>query len=92
LKVGLKDSKVKELEEDDEVPRKKSEMKNAEIEALTFGGVSNVVVAKEFPPKIKDPCSFSILCMVGQVRIDRALCDLGVSVSPVFHFLEAWFR
>jgi len=33
------------------------------------------------PPKLKDPGSFSISCVIGDVMIDRALCDLGASVS-----------
>ena len=62
--------------------------KNAEFETLPFGGGSNVAIPKDFPPKLNDPGSFSIPYMVGRVRIDRALCDLGVSVSltpyPIF--------
>ena len=41
-----------ELEEGGEAPRMDSKVKHAEIESLTFGGVSNVVVPKEFPPKL----------------------------------------
>jgi len=40
-----------------------------------------VVVPQEFPSKLKDPSSFSILCIDAQVMIDRALYDLGASVS-----------
>lgn len=33
------------------------------------------------PPKLKDPGNFSIPCVIGKFVIDRALCDLGASVS-----------
>lgn len=33
------------------------------------------------PPKLKDPGSFSIPCVIGNSVIDKALCDLGASVS-----------
>ena len=76
-----------EPEEGGEVPRTESKVKNVEIEALPYGGVSNVVVSKEFPPKCKDLSSFFISCMVGQVRIDKALCDLGTSVGSMPYFI-----
>jgi len=37
--------------------------KNAKFETLPFGGASNVVIPKDFPPKLKEPGSFSIPCM-----------------------------
>ncbi|XP_050884450.1 uncharacterized protein LOC127087584 [Lathyrus oleraceus] len=33
------------------------------------------------PPKLKDPGSFSIPCIIGKFVIDKALCDLGASIS-----------
>ncbi|XP_050875447.1 uncharacterized protein LOC127079083 [Lathyrus oleraceus] len=32
-------------------------------------------------PKLKDPGSFSIPCVIGKFNIDKAMCDLGASVS-----------
>jgi len=43
--------------------------------------VVGVVVLNELPAKLKDPGSFSIPCTIGNVSIDRALSDLGSSVS-----------
>ena len=63
------------------MPRTKIEVKIVEIEILPFGGVSNVLVPTEFAPKLTDPGSFSIPCMVDTVRINRALCELSASVS-----------
>lgn len=35
------------------------------------------------PPKLKDPGSFSIPCHIGKFVIDKALCDLGASISAM---------
>ncbi|XP_058783609.1 uncharacterized protein LOC131658316 [Vicia villosa] len=35
------------------------------------------------PLKLKDPGSFSIPCVIGKFIIDKALCDLGASVSLI---------
>ncbi|XP_074308292.1 uncharacterized protein LOC141643147 [Silene latifolia] len=40
-------------------------------------------ILNKMPPKLGDPGSFSIPCVVGGVPISRALCDLGVSVSII---------
>jgi len=41
----------------------------------------SVAIQNKLPAKLKDPSSFSISCMLGNVSIERALCDLGSSVS-----------
>jgi len=41
------------------------------------------VVLNQLPAKLKDLDSFSIPCTIGNVSIDRALCDLGSSVSLI---------
>ena len=40
-------------------------------------------IQNKLPAKLKDPESFSIPCLIGNVSINRALCDLGSSVSSV---------
>ena len=47
---------------------------------MALGEECSVVILNQLPAKLKDPDSFSIPCMIGNVSIDRALCDLGVSV------------
>ncbi|XP_074293636.1 uncharacterized protein LOC141620740 [Silene latifolia] len=39
------------------------------------------VLLNPMPEKLQDPVIFSIPCMVGNVSIKKALCDLGASVS-----------
>ncbi|XP_010534032.1 PREDICTED: uncharacterized protein LOC104809687 [Tarenaya hassleriana] len=43
--------------------------------------ISAAITRHELPPKMSDPGSFSIPCKLGNIEIDRALCDLGASVS-----------
>jgi len=38
------------------------------------------VVLNQLLAKLKDPSSISIPCIIGNVSIDKALCDLGSSV------------
>ncbi|XP_050875170.1 uncharacterized protein LOC127078784 [Lathyrus oleraceus] len=45
--------------------------------------VSSVVIQNMVIPKLKDPGSFSIPCQTGTMKFERALCDLGTSVSLV---------
>jgi len=50
-------------------------------ETVALGEEYSVVVLNQFPAKLKKPGRFCIPCMIESVSIDRALCDLGSSVS-----------
>ncbi|XP_075473564.1 uncharacterized protein LOC142504581 [Primulina tabacum] len=41
----------------------------------------SALVQNKIPPKLKDPWSFSILCMIGDVVFHKALCGLGASIN-----------
>ena len=41
----------------------------------------NAFMIGDMSPKLKDPGSFSIPVTIGNLTMDRALCDLGASVS-----------
>ncbi|XP_073279512.1 uncharacterized protein [Primulina huaijiensis] len=41
----------------------------------------SALVQNQIPPKLKDPGSFSIPCMIGDVVFPKALCDLGASIN-----------
>ncbi|XP_057985296.1 uncharacterized protein LOC131170252 [Hevea brasiliensis] len=41
----------------------------------------SAILQNKLPPKLKDPGSFSIPYLIGDMRIDKALCDLIASVS-----------
>ena len=46
-----------------------------------IGEACSTIIQSHSPPKLQDPGSFSIPCCVADVRIERALCDLGARVS-----------
>ncbi|XP_020254057.1 uncharacterized protein LOC109831129 [Asparagus officinalis] len=41
----------------------------------------SAIIQNKLSPKLKDPGSFSITCVIGNASINRALCELGTSVS-----------
>ena len=59
----------------------KKKRKMDERKTIVLGEESNVIVINTLPAKLKDPSNFSILCLIGNVCIDRSLYDLGSSVN-----------
>ncbi|XP_058784356.1 uncharacterized protein LOC131659140 [Vicia villosa] len=55
--------------------------KIVENETVTLTAECNTIIQNNVPPKLKDPGSISIPCVIGKFVIDKALCDLGASVS-----------
>ncbi|XP_055961481.1 uncharacterized protein LOC130015412 [Mercurialis annua] len=41
----------------------------------------SAILQRKLPPKLKDPGSFSIPCIIGDTTISKCLCDLGASVN-----------
>ena len=95
---------MKEDEEDltdsEEVPKEEGrEITMADSKESNYGGKTVTFVENDsiqipiiFSPKLSDPGSFSILCIIGKVEIKRGLCDLSASVSimpySLFHKLH----
>ncbi|XP_016172969.1 uncharacterized protein LOC107615419 [Arachis ipaensis] len=50
-----------------------------ENETVVLTKECSVVIQTNLPEKLKDPGSFVILCTIGEVTVDQALCDLGAS-------------
>ena len=50
-------------------------------ETVSMGEVVSAVVQKKLPMKQKDPGAFAIPCVIGNTMFDKALCDLGASIS-----------
>jgi len=61
-----------------EIFSKKKTIEHNETIALTR---ENSEILKKPPPKLRDPGSFAIPCVIGSETIDKALCNLGASVS-----------
>jgi len=57
---------------------KKKAIEHNETIALTR--VSSAII-KKLPPKLGDPGSFSIPCVIASEAIDKVMCDLGSSIS-----------
>ncbi|XP_057997585.1 uncharacterized protein LOC131176552 [Hevea brasiliensis] len=62
-----------------EIAPKKRKLEDYETVALTEE--CSAILQNKLPPKLKDPGSFSIPCLIGNMKIDKALYDLGTSVS-----------
>ncbi|XP_016199803.1 uncharacterized protein LOC107640818 [Arachis ipaensis] len=41
----------------------------------------SAIIQKKLPQKMKDPRSFQIPCIIGEINIEKALCDLGASIN-----------
>jgi len=59
---------------------KKKPEKSAVVD-LSEGVLTCAVLQQKLPPKLKDPGSFAIPCIIGGFVVGGALCDLGASVS-----------
>ncbi|XP_031095146.1 uncharacterized protein LOC115999436 [Ipomoea triloba] len=59
---------------------KKKPEKSAVVD-LSEGALTCAVLQHKLPPKLKDPGSFFIPCIIGGFVVGGALCDLGASVS-----------
>ena len=40
----------------------------------------SAILLNKLPPKLKDPRSFFIPCIIGNLKFDNVLCDLGASI------------
>ena len=88
----LTDSEEVPMEEGREITMAGSKESNNGGKTATFIENDTIEILTIFPPKLPNPDSFSTPCIVGKVEIERALCDLGASVSimpySLFHKLH----
>ncbi|XP_031131724.1 uncharacterized protein LOC116033111 [Ipomoea triloba] len=73
------DSIIQEVPENILGNKKKPE-KSAVVD-LSEGALTCANLQHKLPPKLKDPSSFVIPCIIGGFVVGGALCDLGASVS-----------
>ncbi|KAI5338624.1 hypothetical protein L3X38_017895 [Prunus dulcis] len=60
-----------------------------EHEQVALSEEVSAVLQRKLPPKLKDPGSFSIPCIVGDFKIPKALLDLGASINLMpYHVYE----
>ncbi|XP_050875954.1 uncharacterized protein LOC127079617 [Lathyrus oleraceus] len=56
-------------------------------ETVTLTAECSTIIQNSMPHKLKDPGSFSIPCVIGKFIIDKALFDLGASISLMALFI-----
>jgi len=79
LSGELENSEGVRLEEVSDENNVVHERKVNKHETKALGGECSTVVHNKLPTKFKDPDSFSIPCLIGNIIITRALCNLGSS-------------
>ena len=52
-----------------------------EHETIKLNKECNAILYNKLPPKLEDPGSFSIPCIIGNLKFDNILCDLGASIN-----------
>ncbi|XP_057719646.1 uncharacterized protein LOC130934073 [Arachis stenosperma] len=62
-----------------ELMTKKRSWKNDETVVLTEE--CSAVIQYKLPQKLKDPGSFQIPCIIGEITVEKALCALGASIN-----------
>ena len=52
-----------------------------DYETVALSEECSAIIQRKLPPKLKDPRSFTIPCIIGEHNFGKALCDLGASVN-----------
>ena len=55
--------------------------KFGDYETVALSEECSAILQNKLPSKLKDPGSFTIPCVIGNVVFERALCDLGASIN-----------
>ncbi|CAL8089123.1 unnamed protein product [Prunus armeniaca] len=58
-----------------------------EHEQVALSEEVSAVLQRKLPPKLKDPGSFSIPCIVSDFKFQKAVLDLGVSINLMPHYI-----
>ncbi|KAI3456996.1 hypothetical protein Pfo_013659 [Paulownia fortunei] len=72
------------LEESNQTPSKKVEKPESKLfpnNPPPYVPSIPAILQKKLPPNLKDPGSFMIPCTIGNLFIDKTLCDLGASIN-----------
>ncbi|XP_057759213.1 uncharacterized protein LOC130979704 [Arachis stenosperma] len=63
-----------------------------ESETVVLTKECNAIMQKDLSEKMQDPGSFLISCTIGDITIQRALCDLRASINLTLIFLMRKFQ
>ena len=52
-----------------------------DYETIKLNEECSAIILNKLPPKLKDPRSFTIPCIIGNYHFEKVLCDLGASIN-----------
>ena len=52
-----------------------------DFETVNLTEECSAILQRKMPQKLKDPCSFTIPCTIGNSIFKKALCDMGASIN-----------
>ncbi|CAN6557481.1 unnamed protein product [Malus baccata var. baccata] len=58
-------------------------------EVVKVGENVSAILQRKLPPKCKDPGSFTIPCVIGNIRFESAMLDLGASINVMPYSIYA---
>ncbi|GKV44610.1 hypothetical protein SLEP1_g51774 [Rubroshorea leprosula] len=61
-----------------------------EFEMMKLNEECSVILQNKLPPKLNDPRSFSILCIIGNVNFNKTLCDLEIEEEKLLRVLREY--
>ncbi|XP_062118662.1 uncharacterized protein LOC133832315 [Humulus lupulus] len=64
-----------------EVMSKKRKLED--YEAMKLTEECSAIIKRQLLEKLKDPRSFTIPCVIGELHIENTLCDLGASINLI---------
>lgn len=52
-----------------------------EVQVVKMSETVSAVIQRKLPPKMKDPGSFNVPCVIGNTRFENVMLDLGASIN-----------
>ena len=56
-----------------------------ETQVVKMSEAVSAAIQRKLPPKMKDPGSFTIPCIIGSTKFDNVMLDLGASINVMSH-------
>ena len=58
-----------------------NKMKLEELSIVTLSEDCSIILHNKHPKKLKDPRSFTLPCLIGNLLVEKTLMDLGASIN-----------
>ncbi|XP_062104887.1 uncharacterized protein LOC133816360 [Humulus lupulus] len=79
IKISFVDALVNYAKFMKDVISKKRKLEDYEAVKLTE--VCSAIIKRQLPEKLKELGSFTIPCVIGEIHIEKPMCDLGASIN-----------